>query len=114
MYRPNDTFSVPMYLFVPTNTIVKGVPAKIYPETGELFFGSYKTFGGTESNVDGLLAVVDTATIETWYRPDIQSDCHICLAQQPNKMYEIIGEPENISLRNQYLKFKVQAVAGGA
>lgn len=115
-YQPSFPFNVAMYLLEPTTTTVKGVLVKSYPDyvEGKLFHGSFKTFGGTESSTNGLYSVMDTANIETWYRPDITADCRICLAQQPSKMYEIISEPENINMRNQFLKFKVQAVQGGA
>ena len=112
-YTPNYPFNVPMLLFIPTLTKVKGVNKKVYPETGELFYGSFKTFGGTETVKDGVIAVVDTASIETWYRPDIKADCLIRLAET-GETYEILGKPENINMRNQFLKFKVQSVSGGA
>ena len=51
--------------------------------------------------------------IETWYRPDVTAKCRIKV-MQTGDVYEIIGKPENINMRNQYLKFKVQAVEGGA
>ena len=114
-YRPKEPFTVPMYLYPPVQSKVKGVIVKAYKESErKLFYGTFKTFGGTESTTDGLLAVVDTANIETWYRPDIKADCHIMLANNPDKIYEIIGEPENIEMRNQFIKFKVQAISGGA
>jgi hypothetical protein len=51
--------------------------------------------------------------VETWFRPDIQSNCRIGVPQT-GAVYEILGEPENINMQNQYLKFKVQRVKGGA
>ena len=112
-YSPNYPFNVPMLLFVPTYEKVKGVNKKVYPEDGELFFGSFKTYGGTDTTKDGILSVVDTASIETWYRPDIKSDCLIRLAETGDT-YEILGKPENINMRNQFIKLKVQGISGGA
>ena len=74
-------------------------------------FCSFRTYGGTESTSNDVLVVNDTAIIETWYRPDITSSSQIKLG---DKVYEVIGEPENIEMRNQFMKFKVQAVRGGA
>lgn len=113
-YRPQSVFNVPLVLLIPTYTTVNGVRKKIYPEIadGILINGSFKTYGGTETAVNGLLAVEDTADIETWFRPDISSDCAIAIAGT-NKCYEIIGEPENINLRNMWLKFKVRRIKGG-
>lgn len=114
-YKPSSPFNVPMYLLIPTTTIVKGVEVKKYsePSLSNLIYGSFKTYGGTESQDNGVYFVIDTANIETWFRPDIKSDCRICLAEQSNKFYEIIGEPENINMRNQFMKFRVQAIKGG-
>lgn len=116
-YRPSMPFNVPMYLLIPTGTkTVKGVAVKEYPkpEEGELIYCSFRSFGGTESESNGVLTVIDTASIETWYRPDIKADCRLCLAEMPEKVYTILGTPENINMQNQFLKFKVQSVGGGA
>ena len=115
-FKPSLPYNVPMYVLSVIGTDkVKGVPVKKYaePTVDNLFHGSFKTFGGTESNKNGVYSVIDTANIETWYRPDITADCRIVLADT-GAMYEILGTPENINMRNQFLKFKVQAVRGGA
>ena len=114
-YRPSEPFSVPLVVLKPTIQTISGVRKKVLPdiENGILIYGSFKTYGGTDRTVDGLYSVIDTADIETWYRPDIKSDCIIALAET-GECYEILGEPENINRRNQYLKMKVQRVKGGA
>ena len=115
MYRPALPFSTPLILLKPTTQGALGVSTKSYPsvENGEQIFGSFKTYGGTEKDVDGIYSIVDTAVIETWYRPDLTSDCLIVVAGT-NEKYEILNTPENIDRRNQFLKFKVQRVKGGA
>jgi len=107
--------TIPLLLLAPTYKTVSGVPTKTYPPTsqGVLIYGNFKTYGGTERNVNGLYSIEDTAVIETWYRPDILSDCRICLAQT-GAVYEILGEPEDINMRHQFLQFKVKRVKGGA
>lgn len=114
-YKPQTPYSTPIYLLIPIYETVKGVPKTIYPEPTDdmIIFSSFKTYGGTESIVNDVYSVIDTANIETWYRPDIKSDCRIMRASD-RSVYEIIGEPENIDMRNQYLKFKVRRVKGGA
>lgn len=114
-YKPSSPFIVSMHFLMPTTTVVKGVNVKKYnkPSDENAFFGSFKTFGGTETQSNGIYSVIDTANIETWYRPDITADCRICLAENHDKLYEIIGTPENINMRNIYMKFKVQAINGG-
>ena len=113
-YRPANVFSVPLILLKPTISNVAGVRTKVLPDlqNGILIYGSFKTYGGTERTVDGLYSIEDTADVETWYRPDITSDCIIALADTGTK-YQIINEPENINRRNQFLRFKVQRVKGG-
>lgn len=115
-FKPQLPYTVPMHVLrVLSNTKLKGVPVKTYDEPSEdnLFYGSFKSFGGTESTKNGVYSVIDTANIETYYRPDITADCRIVLADT-GTTYEVLGTPENINMRNQFLKFKVQAVRGGA
>ena len=114
-YKPSLPFSTPLIVLKPTYTKVAGVRSKTFPDLKDGFQinGSFKTYGGTERNVDGIYSIIDTAVIDTWFRPDITSDCMI-VVPSTNAMYEILGEPENIEMRNQYMKFKVQRIAGGA
>lgn len=112
MFRTNKTYTTPMMLFVPTYEKEKGVAIKKYPDRGQVVFCSFKTYGGTETTVNGVYSIEDTATIETWYRPDINSGCR--LTSVGGAIYEIINEPENVEMRNQTLIFKVRRVKGGA
>ena len=118
-YRPDLSNSVPLILLTPTKTSVSGVVKKSYPTIEEalknednLFFGTFKTYGGTERDVNGVYSIEDTANIATLFRPDIKSDCRIGL--ETGEIYDILGEPENINKRHQFLKFKVKRVKGGA
>lgn len=111
MFKPSAPFTAALELLQPIYSKVSAVTKQTYPTTGEIIFGSFKSFGGTEREVNGLTVVEETAKVETWYRPDIQSDSRIKCG---NKVYEILGEPENIELRNQYCVFKVRIVKGGA
>lgn len=110
-YRPSEPFTTPVELFNPTYSDVKGRTVKTYPESGEVIMCSFKTYGGTESTVNDQVTVIDTANVETWYRPDITSGSQIVLGA---KRYEVMGEPEDIEQRHQFLKFKVRGVKGGA
>ena len=108
-YRPSEPFTTPVELFNPSYKTVKGVPVKSY-ELVDRIMCSFKTYGGTETTSNDVLMVIDTAKIETWYRPDITSASQIRLG---SKVYEVMGEPENIEQRNQFLQFKVRGVKGG-
>lgn len=115
-YRPSSPFVTPIMLIIPKYATVKGVRRKAYPESGPesgpIIWCSFKTYGGTERNKNDVYAIEDTAKVETYFRPDIKADCRIMLAES-GAMYDIINEPENINMRNQYCAFKVRRVKGG-
>ena len=72
-----------------------------------------KTFGGTEKIVNDRLVLEDTATVITWYRPDITAGCRL-LFLDDNSLREIIGRPEDVDRRHQYLIIKCRSVSSGA
>ena len=88
----NITNPIPLVLLIPTYKIISGVNKPIYP------------------TIEESLNIKDEKG--DWYRPDIKGNCRI--AREDGATYDIIGEPENISMRNQFLKFKVRRVKGGA
>lgn len=111
MYKPSEPYTTVLELYNPTYTLVQGVTKKVYPETPtDIINCSFKTYGGTESDVNGVYSLIDTANVETWYRDDISAASKFKLG---GKTYEVIGEPEDISQRHQYLKFKIRGVRGG-
>ena len=109
MFRLSGPLAVPASLHKPSYSSTKGVREKTYGP-GEVIFCNFKTYGGTEIETNGLLAVENTAIVETWYRPDITSDCRLVVG---GVKYEILGQPEDIDMRHQYLRFKVKAIKGG-
>lgn len=114
-FKPSAAFTTALMLLQPTYSKEQGVPVKAFPalDNGVLFFGNFKTYGGKERDVNGIYSVEDTAYIETFYRPDITSACRIGIPAT-GAIYEVFGEPENINMRNQFLKFRVKRVKGGA
>ena len=126
-----------MYLLIPNLVSAQsyGVYVKSYPEIPSsdsptplpadppvvtrkiddpiIIYGSFRSFGGTEITSNGAYTVEDTATIETWYRPDIKSDCRLVLADDTSAVYEIVGTPEDIEMRHQFLHIRVRRVKGG-
>lgn len=115
MYRPNKPFITPLLYYPVIGEERKlGVLVKVYAPEGILFYGSFATYGGTERNVNGAYSVEDTANIETWYRPEFAANGRVALADYPERVYEIVGEPENIEMRNQFCKMKLSRVKGGA
>ncbi len=121
MYRPNEAaqMATPLRLQVPKYATFGGVNKKTYENKDGVIMANFKTFGGTEKEVNGLLVIEDTAQIVCWYNPDIKSNCRVVILDGNEdtanaRCYEILGEPENIEMRNQFLKFKVRRVRGGA
>ena len=114
-YKPKaiNELRTGVQLLKPSGTSkVNGVTRYIYPKTGDVIFVSWKTYGGTEQTVNGVVSIIDTADITTRYRPDITANCR--LLREDGKLYEIVSEPENTDLNNKYLEFKVERVKGGA
>lgn len=105
--------TTPFYRLVPTSKTVRGVNKKTYESDGILRFCNFSTYGGTETKVNDVVTVEDTAQIVAWYYPDITSGDHIKILTTGAE-YEIIGEPENIELRNLEMTFKVRRYKGGA
>lgn len=110
-FKPNTPFNVPFFLLTPEYIKVKGVAKKAFKKSDNPFYCSFRTFGGTEKVVNDVLVLEDTATLETWYDPNITASCNIEIDGQ---QYEILGTPEDINRRHQYLVVKVRAIKGGA
>ena len=116
MYRPakSNQMTTSMQLLVPkkpTETVL-GVAKKEYVD--DLTFScNFSTYGGTESVSNDVLSVIDTAEVICWYNPRITSGCRVRLLSN-NAEYEIVGEPENLEMRNMLMQFKIRRVKGGA
>ena len=115
MYRPIEAaqMTTATRLQTPTGGKTLGVSKNTYADVSGVVMVNWKSFGGTETTSNGVLSVEDTAQIVCWYRPDIRANCRLQRLSD-GAIYEIIGEPENIEMRNQFLKFKVRRVKGGA
>lgn len=112
-YKPSFPYSTAIELLIPTYSIKKGVRVKEFPKEGIRLNCSFKTYGGTETTVNDIYSLEDTAQVETWYRPEIKADCRIKVISS-GQIFEIMNTPENINMRCQFCKFKVRAVQGGA
>lgn len=114
-YQPHNPFTVAMRLLVPTTTVVKGVTKKEFSpvDQSELFFGSFRTFNGTENFSNEIYTIEATGTIDTWYNPNFTTDCRIYVIET-GEAWDIISEPEDIDMRHQYMQFRVKKVGGKA
>jgi len=115
MYRPTEAaqMTTAMRLQTPTSKRVNGVLVKEFTDVPDIVFVNFKTFGGTERMNNDVYIVEDTAQIVCWYRPDITAGCRMARLSD-GAVYDIIGEPENLEMRNMFLKFKIRRVKGGA
>lgn len=116
MYKPTGVgaFTTAVKLQKRIATKVSGALEFTYEDASDPILNcSFKTYGGTESTVNGILVILNTATLVTWYRQDIQAADRIHLLQDQS-LWEVIGEPENIDMRNQYLILKIRKISGGA
>ena len=111
VYKLTIPFNVSLTLQTATTTTVKGSTKKTYTDT-ETIFCSFRTFGGTERTSNDALVVENTAVVETWYNPNITSDNRVKTAD--GGVYEILGTPENIEMRCQFMRFKIREIRGGA
>lgn len=110
--------TTPFMRLVARSERVNGVTVKTYDPDGMVRFCNFSTYGGTtvaasEPDTNGIIAVEDTAQVVTWFEPDITSADRIRLLETGVE-YEILGEPENIEMRQQEMQFKVRRVKGGA
>ena len=112
-FKPAAPFTVPMKLLTPVLINDHGARKKKYsdPKDSEVFFGAFRTFGGSERDENGVITLNDTAVIDTWFDPAIRADCAVYVCET-KLTYEIISEPEDIEMRHQYLQFKVLKVGG--
>lgn len=116
MYKPAGVgaFTTAVKLQKRIATKVSGALEFTYEDASDPILNcNFKTYGGTESVVNGSHVILNTATLVTWYRQDIQAADRIFLLQDQS-LWEVIGEPENIDMRNQYLIVKIRKISGGA
>ena len=115
-YRPAEAeqMTTPLKLLIPTYKTISGVTKvdKYIDAKDPIFYGSFKTYGGTEQNINDIHSIKDTANIVCFYRPDITTNCKI-INLKNNKEYRVITEPENTDERNQFLKFRIERIKGG-
>jgi len=111
-WTPTTPFNVPLQVLTTTTTKVNGVYVKQRTE-GRRFLASVRSFGGTETEKDGNIVVIDTAVVNCWYAPDIESGDAVRMLSDGSE-WEILGTPENINNQSQWLSFKIRRAKGGA
>ena len=113
-FKTYSPYTTAFKILKPTETKVKGVVKKTYPEPSsveKVSFGSFRTYGGTDGWNNDVYTVIATAKVETWYDPNITSDVVIYLCET-GEFWEVISRPEDLDMRHQYMQFKVQKTGG--
>lgn len=116
MYRPTESrdMKVPFMLINVTEyEKIKGVSQPKSYEEVRVIYCNFKTYGGTEQDVNGRYSIIDTADIVTRYAKDIKSDSRLKRLSD-SALFEIMNEPENIDMKNFLLKLKVKRIKGKA
>ena len=113
--------TTPFYYYVGSYTKINGVNKRVFEIQKDgnnnpvVRFCNFSTYGGSEYENNGVYSVDDTANVITWFDPAIASNGAISLCDDPTgALYEILGQPENVEMRNQEMTFKVRRYKGGA
>lgn len=111
-YKPNgyQQLSTPVKLYGVTTEKKLGQVVKT-KQYIDLIYCNVKSYGGTNVVIGNEYRIEDTLDLVTWYRPDITGNCAV---EINGAMYEVIGAPENVEMRNIWIKLKVKRVANGS
>lgn len=114
MFEPDvQNFNTVIKIVKRSETEVNGAPKFAYDDTPTFTCAcEWKGKGGDESVNGDAVTHIDTAEVTMWYRPEIKISDRVLLNADTKLVYEIITPPENIEMRNKFLKFKVERVGG--
>ena len=105
-FKPSLPYNVPFKLERPVKTSSQGKTiVKGEPVDDNFRYCSFKTYGGTETQKNGVVIIEDTAVVETYWDSEIVHLGFITL--DDGSKYQIISKPENIERKNHFMKFKV-------
>lgn len=93
-----------------TSQTVSGRTNKTYTESG-IVRGKFKQKGTAEIQANGLTVVNEKTTFTTWYRADYKAADILTINGVD---FEIVGNPENVEMRNRYSVITLERISGGA
>lgn len=109
-FKPTAPFNVKFRLIqIEVEDNNTGKPTEKEIITDDYILASFKTYGGTDLTVNGRLVVEDTGTLYTYYNPKIGTRTKLLDITEGVK-YEVLGRPENIERRNQYMMIRVRSI----
>lgn len=109
-YKPQGPFDVRFQLLKHTNTNVKGVNVESYTEDFKAWC-SLIQYGTNEINFTDLKANQNSWSFESYYSSKIKAGDRIKILKT-GEIYDIVGTPENVRMRNMYIKFKMVLTNG--
>lgn len=112
MYKPANIreFVTPAVHKKATEITVDNQPSKVYTEVGTVR-GKFKQKGTAETNANGLTLINEKTTFITWYKADIMAADILTIGGVD---FEIVGQPENVEMRNRYMVLTLERISGGA
>lgn len=103
-FKPNLPFRIKAKCYKVNQRNINGRLKDEITDSYTSFFCSFKTYGGTEVVENGVMKVLPTGTIHTFYNKNIGQTSVIEIG---GFKYKIISPIENIDMRNMYYVFKV-------
>lgn len=94
----------------PVQVLVNGRTTKEYQEVGSAR-GKFKQKGSSEIDANGLFVVNTNTTYTTWYKASYEAKDVLTINGID---YEVVGEPENVEMRNRYSILSLAKISGGA
>ena len=112
MYKPANIreFVTPAVHKKATSKTVNNRTSKKIIEVG-IIRGKFKQKGTAETNANGLTVINEKTTFTTWYKADFAAADILTIGGVD---FQVIGEPENVEMRNRYAVLTLERISGGA
>lgn len=112
MYKPANIreFITPAVHKKATTSTVDSRSVKTYTEVGTVR-GKFKQKGTAETTANGLTLINEKTTFITWYKADFTAADILTIGGID---FEIVGNPENVEMRNRYAVLTLERIDGGA
>jgi head-tail adaptor len=113
MHRPQKAaqMTTPCKLQLPIEDSSIDVPVTGFVDYGKTFFANFSTYGSSEQERNGIDIVEENTILTTWYNPRIEAGCRI-VRLTDGKIFDVVGEPENVEMRDMFSVVKVRRVRG--
>lgn len=112
MFKPANIreFITPAIHKKPVEELINGRSIKTLQEKGAIR-GKFKQKGSSDIDANGLFVVNTSTTFITWWKSNFEAKDVLTIGGID---YEIVGEPENVEMRNRYAILTLSKISGGA